>query len=606
MAANGQVDVAADVATFEDLNQEIAAKADASAVSNVDNTADTAKPVSTAQQTALDLKANIASPTFTGTVGGITKAMVGLGNLDNTSDASKPVSTAQQTALDGKSALVHTHIVEDITSLSPLLGDYGAAAGTLLYSEDYEFKTGAVVDSESGASLAGITAEGWHIHAHEGELVVPAGDIVWPGRVTAIDADDRALSRIINGRAIGYLGLTAEVADTVAVFIYGQSNPAGSNGGIYENIFDDAPHPAAVMFPFGTEGLGNVQFSTLDSRRLVSLRAGTGPASTGQNQTMAEALAMQIIAEVAERGEGIPEVAVMNAAFGGASTGILAHQLDPVAAGRFAFDNLERMAERLSALRPGSHMRPVLVVDQGETSIDVGQTKADYKTGWEGILDDFDTYVVQAQMGLPAGAFQVLVTPTPIIVLGITNGGGGQDQQDAWAEIATARSNVAVATSRYDLGYTDALHIGGDEQQVWGARNGHLAAQWYLDGTVTPAATLASASIDGSDIVVVATEVMVDLDPDYTETTLGFAVERAGVDQTIDVAQISPDGTVILTMNTAPALGDVVRYARVADRTGTGPGVRGTVGVMRSRRAQAFDVSSNITYPITASDIAVT
>ena len=34
----------------------------------VDNTADTAKPVSTAQQTVLDLKANIASPTFTGTV----------------------------------------------------------------------------------------------------------------------------------------------------------------------------------------------------------------------------------------------------------------------------------------------------------------------------------------------------------------------------------------------------------------------------------------------------------------------------------------------------------------------------------------------------------
>lgn len=33
---------------------------------NVDNTADTAKPVSTAQQTALDLKANLASPTFTG------------------------------------------------------------------------------------------------------------------------------------------------------------------------------------------------------------------------------------------------------------------------------------------------------------------------------------------------------------------------------------------------------------------------------------------------------------------------------------------------------------------------------------------------------------
>lgn len=35
---------------------------------NVDNTSDADKPVSTAQQAALDLKANLASPTFTGTV----------------------------------------------------------------------------------------------------------------------------------------------------------------------------------------------------------------------------------------------------------------------------------------------------------------------------------------------------------------------------------------------------------------------------------------------------------------------------------------------------------------------------------------------------------
>jgi len=43
-----------------------------------------------------------ASPTFTGTVSGITKTMVGLGNVDNTSDANKPISTATQTALDAK------------------------------------------------------------------------------------------------------------------------------------------------------------------------------------------------------------------------------------------------------------------------------------------------------------------------------------------------------------------------------------------------------------------------------------------------------------------------------------------------------------------------
>ena len=72
---------------------------------NVDNTSDTNKPISTATQTALDAKAPIASPTFTGTVSGVTKTMVGLGNVDNTSDENKPVSTATQTALDLKANL---------------------------------------------------------------------------------------------------------------------------------------------------------------------------------------------------------------------------------------------------------------------------------------------------------------------------------------------------------------------------------------------------------------------------------------------------------------------------------------------------------------------
>lgn len=56
-----------------------------------------------ADQTALDaglaLKADLASPTFTGTVGGITKAMVGLGNAANLAPADYPVSTAQAVAI---------------------------------------------------------------------------------------------------------------------------------------------------------------------------------------------------------------------------------------------------------------------------------------------------------------------------------------------------------------------------------------------------------------------------------------------------------------------------------------------------------------------------
>ena len=55
--------------------------------------------------TNIGLKAPINNPTFTGTVGGVTKSMVGLGNVDNTTDALKPVSTATQTELDLKAPL---------------------------------------------------------------------------------------------------------------------------------------------------------------------------------------------------------------------------------------------------------------------------------------------------------------------------------------------------------------------------------------------------------------------------------------------------------------------------------------------------------------------
>jgi hypothetical protein len=68
----------------------------------VTNTADADKPVSTPQRTALNLKADTFSPTFTGTVSGITAPMVGLPNVNNTSDIDKPISTATAAALATK------------------------------------------------------------------------------------------------------------------------------------------------------------------------------------------------------------------------------------------------------------------------------------------------------------------------------------------------------------------------------------------------------------------------------------------------------------------------------------------------------------------------
>ena len=91
------------------LQTEILSAASASDVGlgNVDNTADTAKPVSTAQQTALDLKANLASPTFTGTI-----------EIPNISDleAAVTANTAKATNVTTNLGVTTTSTTIDVTS----------------------------------------------------------------------------------------------------------------------------------------------------------------------------------------------------------------------------------------------------------------------------------------------------------------------------------------------------------------------------------------------------------------------------------------------------------------------------------------------------------
>ena len=109
------------------------------------NTSDTAamlKPYFT----AINLKANIESPTFTGTVKGITKAMVGLANVDNTSDIDKPVSTATKTALDLKANAA------DVTTALDLKVDKvsGKALSTNDYTTAEKTKLAAITGTNTG------------------------------------------------------------------------------------------------------------------------------------------------------------------------------------------------------------------------------------------------------------------------------------------------------------------------------------------------------------------------------------------------------------------------------------------------------------------------
>ena len=83
-------------------------------LANVDNTSDSAKPISTATQHALDLKTPINNPTCTGTVGGLCKATVNLAKVVNTSALAKPISTATHNALSQKHQLLILHLQEQL------------------------------------------------------------------------------------------------------------------------------------------------------------------------------------------------------------------------------------------------------------------------------------------------------------------------------------------------------------------------------------------------------------------------------------------------------------------------------------------------------------
>jgi uncharacterized protein (TIGR02145 family) len=161
-------------------------------LSNVDNTTDMNKPVSTATLTALGLKAPLANPVFTGTVLGIDKTMVGLSNVDNTSDVNKPVSSATQTALDLK---------ENASNKS----DASLGTSTILYPTQNAVKT--YVDSQVATGAPDATSSVKGKIQLTGELGGSASSPTVPGLALKAPINNPAFTGTVTGVTKSMVGL---------------------------------------------------------------------------------------------------------------------------------------------------------------------------------------------------------------------------------------------------------------------------------------------------------------------------------------------------------------------------------------------------------------
>ena len=132
----------------------------------------------------IDAKAPLANPVFTGTVLGIDKTMVGLGNVDNTTDAGKPVSTATQTALDLK---------ENASNKS----DASLGTSTILYPTQNAVKT--YVDSQVSTGAPDATSSVKGKIQLTGELGGSASSPTVPGLALKAPINNPAFTGTVTG-----------------------------------------------------------------------------------------------------------------------------------------------------------------------------------------------------------------------------------------------------------------------------------------------------------------------------------------------------------------------------------------------------------------------
>jgi hypothetical protein len=212
--------------------------------------------------------APLANPTFTGTVSGITKSMVGLGNVDNTSDANKPISTATQTALNLKL---------NISDTSSMLLPYFKDADTTSLNLTSRFA--AKQNTLNGTGF--VKASGTNItYDNSSYLRTGLADS------TYLKLTGGTLTGQLNGTSQS-LNSTMTISDNSTIYSTITTGPSSSETvrfGLNQNVSG-----GSSMFMGGTQGLGgnasNPNIFFTDSRKAYASIGGIHTSGGSNNQS---------------------------------------------------------------------------------------------------------------------------------------------------------------------------------------------------------------------------------------------------------------------------------------------------------------------------------
>ena len=215
----------------------------------------------------LAAKAPTANPTFTGTVAGITKSMVGLGNVDNTSDANKPISTATQTALDLKAPLESPTFTGSVTLPSGTVTSGMIADGTIV---DADINASAAI---AQSKISGLTSD-LNLKA---PLASPAltGTPTAPTATAGTNTTQVATTAFVGTAVANLVASAPSTLDTLNELATALGNDASFSTTVTTSIATKAP----IASPTFT-GTATIPTLTL-TNPLTAANGGTGLSSLG-------------------------------------------------------------------------------------------------------------------------------------------------------------------------------------------------------------------------------------------------------------------------------------------------------------------------------------